>query len=130
MTRPSATRRATAATFTLLTFAATAAGCTSTPTAPPGSVAGMLLRVGGPAPGAPVPLPGQITATAVEGGSSVTVSVSKDGQYKIHLPPGAYRFTGTSPLIQDAKMTCSAPHIAHVSSGKTTVGVKVICSIR
>jgi hypothetical protein len=123
-------RRATAAIFTMITLAATAAACSSSPSVPTGTVSGMLIRVGGPAPGAPVPLPGQVTATPVASGSAHTSKVGADGQFEITLAPGAYRFTGHSPMIQGGKLTCIAVHVVHVSSGNATVGVNVICPIR
>ncbi|HEX9033067.1 MAG TPA: hypothetical protein VF834_14600 [Streptosporangiaceae bacterium] len=89
----------------------------------------MLLRVGGPAPGAPVPLPGHVTAAPVPAGSPHTFPVPATGEYKIRLAPGTYRLTGTSPLIQSGSQTCRAAHLIRVRSGRTTAGVKIICSI-
>ncbi len=110
-----------------LAFGAAAGGCQAGP--PDGTAAGIFIRVGGPAPGAPVPLPGTVTATAANGGATVSVSVGKDGKFRISLPPGSYRFTATSPLMQSGKMTCSAAQPATIRSGKTTSGIKVVCSI-
>jgi hypothetical protein len=90
----------------------------------------MLLRTGGPAPGAPVPLPGQVQATPISGGPPRTFAVPETGEYKIRLAPGTYRLTGTSPQIQNGKLTCFTPHLVHVRSGQVTVGVKIFCSVR
>jgi hypothetical protein len=95
-----------------------------------GTVKGRLVRVGGPAPGAPVPLPGHVTATATGGTPTQTVRVSKDGEFSFNLPVGTYHLTGTSPLIGSGHATCSAMHAVRVQARQAITGVQVICSIR
>lgn len=131
MTRFTATRQALTTACIALAAATAVTGCRSpwSHSPRPGTVAGMLLRVGGPAPGAPVPLPGHVTATPVGGGPHYTFPVARNGRYRIHLAPGSYRLTGTSPQIQSGHQTCSAPHLVQVRSGQVTVGVKIFCSI-
>src|SRR5690348_16872419 len=71
------------------------------------AVTGALMRVGGPAPGSPVPLPGTITARAATG-RSFTATAGRNGRFRLSLPPGAYRVTGRSPLIQSGQVACAA----------------------
>lgn len=94
-----------------------------------GTVKGRLVRVGGPAPGLPVPLPGHVTATATGGTPAQTVAVGRDGKFSLNLPVGTYHFTGTSPLIASGHATCHAMHTVRVRAAQTITGVQVICSI-
>jgi hypothetical protein len=96
----------------------------------PGAVTGSLLRVGGPAPGAPVPLPGQVVATS-KAGARFTATVRGNGRYRLTLSPGTYQVTGHSPVVYSngAQMLCTAARPVHITAGKTTSGVDVICSI-
>ena len=71
------------------------------------AVPGMFVRVGGPAPGSPFPLPGTITARAATGGT-FTATAGRNGRFTLSLPPGAYRVTGRSPLMQSGQMICAA----------------------
>ena len=106
-------------------FGAAVTGCQSGP--PDGTAVGIFVRAGGPVPGPPVPLAGKVTAAPAGGGSAVTVSVGKDGRFRISLPSGSYRFTATTWSL---KMTCSAAHAVTIRSGRTTAGIKIVCSIR
>ncbi len=90
-------------------------------------VTGQLLRIGGPAPGLPVPLPGQIEARDANG-NLFSATAGRDGRFRLLLPLGTYRFTGRSPRIQDGQMLCAAPKPVHVTSD--IAGVLVVCSIR
>jgi hypothetical protein len=92
------------------------------------TVPGKFVRVGGPAPGSPFPLPGTITARAATG-QMFTAKVARDGRFKLSLPPGTYRVTGRSPLMQSGHMTCAAAHGLHVSRGQPAGRVTVACSI-
>jgi hypothetical protein len=92
------------------------------------TVPGTFVRVGGPAPGSPVPLPGTITARAVTG-ETFTATAGRDGRFKLPLPPGTYRVTGRSPLMQSGQMICAATAELHVSRGQPARPVTVICSI-
>jgi hypothetical protein len=131
MSKQGTARCAPAMTVLALLLAATIAGCqrTGPDGVTAGTVRGKLLRVGGPAPGAPFPLPGQVTATAPGGAPARTVTVGKNGRFAIsNLPVGSYSLTGTSPLIDSGQATCRAGHTVHVRTAKVT-RVDVICSI-
>jgi hypothetical protein len=95
-----------------------------------GAVSGSLLRVGGPSPGAPVPLTGQVVATS-SAGTRFTVAVGGSGRYRLTLSPGIYQVTGRSPMVyvNGAQMPCAAARPVHITAGKTASGVDVICSI-
>ena len=92
------------------------------------NVTGKFVQVGGPAPGLPVPLPGTITARAATG-QTFTASAGNDGRFTFSLPPGTYRVTGRSPLMQSGQMTCVATAILRVTRGKPGGHVTVVCSI-
>src|SRR5437899_1485435 len=76
------------------------------------AVVGRLVRVGGPAPGLPAPLPGKIEARD-SAGNLHSAAVGRSGRFRLSLPPGTYTVTGTSPLIQDGKARCSATKPLH-----------------
>lgn len=92
------------------------------------AVPGRFVRVGGPAPGAPFPLPGTITARAATG-QAFTATAGRDGRFTLSLPPGTYRVTGRSPLMQSGQMICAAMAELHVSRGKPARPITVVCSI-
>jgi hypothetical protein len=124
-------RRTLGAVMTLLVAGSMLAGCGAQRPAPktaPGTVAGEFIRVGGPAPGSPVPLPGQVVAVE-SAGTRLTVTVGNDGRFSLSLPAGTYRLSGYSPLIDSGKARCSAEHAVRVTTGRTTRHVAVICSI-
>jgi hypothetical protein len=92
------------------------------------TVHGRFVRVGGPAPGAPVPLPGTITART-RSGQTYTASAGKNGRFQLSVPPGSYRVTGRSPLMQSGQMVCNATAELHVTRGEHARPVTVVCSI-
>jgi hypothetical protein len=92
------------------------------------TVPGTFVRVGGPAPGSPVPLPGTITGRAATG-ETFTATAGQDGRFTLSLPPGTYRVTGRSPLMQSGQMICAATAELHVSRGQPARPVSVVCSI-
>jgi hypothetical protein len=92
------------------------------------TVRGTFVRVGGPAPGSPVPLPGTITARAATG-RTFTATAGRNGRFTLSLPPGRYHVTGRSPLMQSGQMICAATAELHVTRGKVTRPVAVVCSI-
>ena len=92
------------------------------------TVPGTFVRVGGPAPGSPFPLPGTISARAATG-ETFTATAGRDGRFKLSLPPGSYRVTGRSPLMQSGQMTCDATAELRVTRGKPAGPVTVVCSI-
>ena len=59
----------------------------------PKMVSGSLQRVGGPSPGAAVPLAGQVVFTS--GQSTHKVEVDDSGQFSLRLPPATYEVTGS-----------------------------------
>lgn len=92
------------------------------------TVPGTFVRVGGPAPGSPFPLPGTITARAATG-ETFAATAGRDGRFKLSLPPGSYRVTGHSPLMQSGQMMCAATAELHISRVQPARSVTVMCSI-
>lgn len=92
------------------------------------TVPGHFVRVGGPAPGSPFPLPGMITARTATG-DTFTATAGREGRFKLSLPPGTYRVTGRSPLMQSGQMICAATADVHVSRSQPARPVTVVCSI-
>jgi hypothetical protein len=91
-------------------------------------VPGTFVRVGGPAPGSPFPLPGTITARAVTG-ETFTATAGKNGRFKLSLPSGSYHLTGRSPLMQSGQMICAATAELRVTRNKPAGSVTVVCSV-
>ena len=116
----------TAAAASLLAACSTTSA--SHPAPEPGYITGVLTRVGGPAPGSAVPLPGHVTATGPT--DSGVAAAGRGGRFRLVLAPGVYHLTGRSPLINSGHLICVADHPVRVRSGKVTAAVKVICSIR
>jgi hypothetical protein len=102
-------------------------GCAGSP-AGQQAVSGTFMRVGGPAPGSPVPLPGTITARAATG-QTFTASAGQNGRFTLSLPPGRYHVTGRSPLMQSGQTACSAEEELQVTSGKSAGPVSVVCLV-
>ena len=106
-------------------------GC-SGQSGPHQTVTGLLVRVGGPLPGSPVPLPGTVVAQNAAGGQ-FTTTTGKDGRFQLSLPPGAYRLTGRSPQMmgdgQQALWLCRAERTGHVTRHKPVHNIWVVCSI-
>jgi hypothetical protein len=92
------------------------------------AVRGTFVRVGGPPPGSPFPLPGTITARAATGGT-FTATADRNGRFTLSLPLGRYHVTGRSPLIGSGHAICAASAELHVTRGKATRPVTVVCSI-
>jgi hypothetical protein len=92
-------------------------------------VTGTLLRVGGPAPGTPVPLTGTVSAVDAAGGR-FTATAGRGGTFRLALPPGTYRLAGHSPLIDSGAGACTAPRPLHVTGGEPVPHVRVYCQIR
>jgi hypothetical protein len=94
-------------------------------------VTGALVRVGGPPPGAAVPLTGQVSAIS-SSGARYAVTVGKSGRYRLSLPPGTYRLTGRSPMVHvnGAEMQCNGVRAVHVTARADSSGLNVVCSIR
>ena len=92
------------------------------------TVRGTFVRVGGPPPGARVALPGTITARLATG-ETFTATAGQDGRFELSLPPGTYRVTGRSPLMQSGQMICAAMAKLHVSHDQPARPITVVCSI-
>ncbi len=115
-----------------LGLTACAGGVTSgltTSTTATGLVKGTLETVGGPAPGTPNPVNGTITLTNARGARRTTPAGS-DGRFSVHVAPGTYRVSGTSPKVTDNSNpeTCLAAAPVEVSVGKVATA-DVYCSI-
>jgi hypothetical protein len=102
-------------------------GCSGHPTAAQ-VVTGRLVRVGGPAPGSPVPLPGSIKAVDAAG-HAYAAKADQSGRFRLTLPPGVYTLTGHSPLISSGKQLCAAGGRLRVSGTLPPRSIQVICSI-
>jgi len=105
------------------------AGCSGQP-GPHQSVTGLLVRVGGPAPGSPVPLPGTVVARNAAGGQ-FTTTTGNNGRFQLSLPPGTYRLTGHSPQVMGDghQELCRAVRAVHVTRSRPLHNIWVVCSI-
>jgi hypothetical protein len=104
-------------------------GCSGQP-GPHQTVTGLLVRVGGPAPGSPVPLPGTVVARNTAGGQ-FTTTTGNNGRFQLSLPPGTYRLTGHSPQVMGGshQELCCAARTIHVTMRRSLHNIWVICSI-
>ena len=66
---------------------------------------GVIVTVGGPAPGAPAPIPG-VELRLVGAGGSVNVRADRRGRFTADLAPGRYRvtITGHGPTANGVPM--------------------------
>lgn len=105
-------------------------GC-SGQSGPHQTVTGLLVRVGGPAPGSPVPLPGTVVARNAAG-EQFTTTTGKDGRFQLSLAPGTYRLTGHSPQVMGdgQQLLCRAEQTVHVTRHKPVHNIWVVCSIK
>jgi hypothetical protein len=71
---------------------------------------GVIVTVGGPAPGAPAPIPG-VELRQVGAGGSVNVRADRRGRFTADLAPGTYRvaITGHGPTAKGLPMQ-PTPH--------------------
>ena len=90
---------------------------------PTGTITGHLYQVGGPAPGAPTPVPGTVYVSG-EG----SVAVGSDGRFSIAVPAGTYTLSGSSPLIEDNAPGCGSRKAVTVEVG-VVAKMDVICDI-
>jgi hypothetical protein len=95
-----------------------------------GTVQGRFQRVGGPAPGNAVPLPGVVIAEFSDG-RRVVVHVPRDGRYRVVGPTGRVRLRGRSPLINRGRNTCPGgpSSVKATVKAAATVTADVICDI-
>lgn len=93
-------------------------------------VSGVFVMVGGPAPGARLPLPGRIVATNTAG-RRFAGTVGKSGRFTMWLPEGTYHLTGHGTRVQAGhhEMRCAAAHLVRARAGSPTPRVEVICSV-
>jgi hypothetical protein len=100
---------------------------------PLGKIAGQLLFVGGPAPGLPRPRPavhGTVTFTVTGTARDLsTVPVDIHGAFSVHLSPGTYSITATSPDYDGGHGVCLAKRPVRVSDRSSTA-IKVYCQVR
>jgi len=83
-------------TAAVLACSAIATGCLgASRTAATVPTTGVVVTVGGPAPGAPAPIPG-VELRLVGAGASVNVRADRRGRFTANLAPGRYRVTITS----------------------------------
>jgi hypothetical protein len=103
--------------------------CSGQPS-PHQTVAGILVRVGGPptlaAPPKPVPLPGEVVARNAMG-QQFTAAIGNSGRFELSLPVGTYRLTGHSPQVSGE--TCSASQSVRVTTPRPLRNIWVVCSI-
>jgi hypothetical protein len=114
----------------LLVVALVAVGCGggSTPsTARPVRTDGVLVRVGGPPPGAPVALEGVVVRFRGAGRSAV-VHTDRSGRFSFDVEPGTYRVTITRGGPQtDGGSIQPFPRVIHVPHAGR---VRLVVSIR
>lgn len=106
-------------------------GCSQGDSAPArqtGTIDGDFLRVGGPAPGAPVPLPGRVSLTSADR-APVIVTVGATGKFSATVPVDTYKVQGTSPAIGGGSGPCSRTVSATVRLHQR-VQVQAICHVR
>lgn len=85
-----------------------------------GSIEGILVGCGGPAPGGCVPFDGQVTAQN-SNGDSYAASVPDDGRFDLSVPPGRYSLTGSSPHYGNSQYRCLGQGTVTVFTGQTVV---------
>jgi hypothetical protein len=95
-------------TVALLAASAMATGCLgggSHPDVATVPTTGVIVTVGGPAPGAPAPIPG-VELRLVGADGSVNVRADRRGRFTADLAPGTYRvtITGHGPTADGALM--------------------------
>ena len=106
-------------TVAVLVASAIASGCLgggSHPDVATVPTTGVVVTVGGPAPGAPAPIPG-VELRLVGAGGSVNVRADRRGRFTADLAPGTYRvaITGHGPTANGQPMqptpdTIRVPH--------------------
>ena len=89
---------------------------------------GVVVTVGGPAPGAPAPIPG-VELRLVGAGGSVNVRADRRGRFTADLAPGRYRvtITGHGPTANGVPMqpTPDAIVVPHARGGPVRLVVSI-----
>jgi hypothetical protein len=90
--------------------------------------AGVIVTVGGPASGAPAPIPG-VELRLVGAGGSVQVRADRRGRFNADLAPGSYQvtITGHGPTANGLPMqpTPDAMLVAHAAGHPVRLVVSV-----
>ena len=96
-----------------------------------GTVAGTLVRQGGPASGSAVTLPGGVGLTNLSTGRQYSTEAASDVRFAIVVPAGTYRVQAESPLVRvdGREMLATVSRALRVRHGKTTE-VNVYFSVR
>jgi hypothetical protein len=104
-----------------------------------GQVTGRLVRVGGPAPGAAVGIPGRVVLSLVGTSGSFSSRTGLSGTFNVPVAAGfTYRVTGysTKVMANGREELCTADRPVRVpgraeSNGSIVVrGIEVVCQIR
>ena len=105
-----------------LTVALALSGCGTSGATPTGTVTGQLLRVGGPAPGSPVAIPGSVTLQEVSTGRRFRASTATDGRFSVKVPAGTYEVSGQSPqvLSNNREIVGTAGSVVRVQANETS----------
>ncbi len=96
-------------------------------------IKGRLQMAGGPAPGTPRAIAGDITVhrgSTIAGEVVTTEKVGATGQFAIDAAAGTYTLTGTSPMIQGGLGLCRGETPIVVAPGQTMTNINVTCSIK
>ena len=91
-------------------------------------VTGVLQLVGGPAPGAPRPMVGDITIYRGRNPSGPPVKALRtdaNGHFQVDLAPGTFFFVGRSSSVSQMACTSSGP----ITLTSAPVSVAVNCSV-
>ena len=88
-----------------------------------GEISGLLLMVGGPAPGSTQPTTGQVTMQRDDGSASIQTSADTTGKFLAAVPPGRYRVSAALPY-----QSCTSDGVLVVSPG-ATADTRVICHV-
>jgi hypothetical protein len=105
-------------------------GCGHSPSQTAGASAdatarGALVVVGGPCCHAAWHVAGTVH---LDGPVVTSTPTDRHGRFRIQLPAGRYRFTATSPSLDDGRDVCTSPHPVDVRAHRT-VHVRVVCDI-
>lgn len=86
------------------------------------TITGTLVSVGGPGPGAPRPVAGDVSVT--RGGKVIATVHTTDGSFSMAVPPGRYVVSGRLGTVP-----CTAPRPVDAAARGTAV-VEVACSVK
>jgi hypothetical protein len=98
---------------------------TSSSAGPTATLTGLLLAVGGPAPGSPRPISGSVD---IAGPATKQLAVGPDGKYTAVLPAGVYMVTGGSPQYGSGTGGCQTQANTVSLAAGHAVTADVYCS--